>query len=307
MNVIVKHTEMLLTKHDCVIVPGLGGFITHKESAKLIGHRLFPPTTTITFNALLTHSDGLLAEAIMQHDHVDYNSALSVIAQDVTSLKQTLATEGTITLGRIGKLMQHGNGTLQFIPSTADFLPANMGLRPIYLSPLSEEKRPTAITIPLPQQGSQVWRYAAAVIVLGIITLFAPQVSDVEYNKAAFNFNIPSVMDASADVITIIDTPTLPEVEDVTSKVAANPIVEEVTKTPLRYHLIIASMPSYEAALEYCAEKGSESEPLRIISANGKHRIASHSFASNTEAFAHLDSVRSSGSNRKAWVLKATL
>ena len=132
MKEIVKHIEVLLTKHDWVIVPGLGGFITRKESAKLIGHRLFPPTTTISFNSLLTHSDGLLAEALMQNEHVYYKSAVQIIERAVASLHHDLNTHGSIELGRMGSLFQNEQHVSHFAPSTAEFLPDTLGCRRVY-------------------------------------------------------------------------------------------------------------------------------------------------------------------------------
>ena len=308
MKQLVKHIELLLTRHDCVIVPGLGGFITHKESAKLIGHRLFPPTTTISFNSLLTHSDGLLAESIMQCERVDYKTALQTISHCVSLLHEELNKQGWIELGKIGRLSQNEQRTLFFAPSIAEFLPDNYGLRPVYLTPLVNEEKVTAITIPLPQHGSQVWRYAAAIVLLGVLTLFAPKNSVEEYHKASLNFTLPTSFEKAVETIVEVPAPeVLSEMIPDTTPQAVAPSTPIAKAAPLRYHLIIASMPSYEAAIEYCNEKSTAAEPLTIISAEGKHRIASKSFTNNTDAFAYLDSVRSNNETKKAWILKATL
>ena len=45
MNRIISHIENLLLSHDCVIVPGIGGFITHFEEAFFSedGREIYPP------------------------------------------------------------------------------------------------------------------------------------------------------------------------------------------------------------------------------------------------------------------------
>ena len=43
MNELYKHIEVLLLENDCVIVPGLGGFIAHYRSAVQKGDGRFQP------------------------------------------------------------------------------------------------------------------------------------------------------------------------------------------------------------------------------------------------------------------------
>ena len=42
----------LLYRHDCVIIPGLGGIITNYRSAQIhpVSHKLQPPSKSIRFN-----------------------------------------------------------------------------------------------------------------------------------------------------------------------------------------------------------------------------------------------------------------
>ena len=56
-----KHIEVLLLENDCVIVPGLGGFIAHKRQAaySIQKGEFMPPLRTIGFNPQLIMNDGL--------------------------------------------------------------------------------------------------------------------------------------------------------------------------------------------------------------------------------------------------------
>ena len=49
---LVKHIEILLLENDCVIVPGLGGFIAHNRPAQYCTetNEFCPPLRTIGFN-----------------------------------------------------------------------------------------------------------------------------------------------------------------------------------------------------------------------------------------------------------------
>ena len=59
---LARHIELLLLEHDCVIVPGLGGFIANHTEARYTGdeeHLFLPPYRTIGFNQQLQVNDGL--------------------------------------------------------------------------------------------------------------------------------------------------------------------------------------------------------------------------------------------------------
>ena len=50
---LVRHIEYLLTEHDCVLVPGLGGFVLQYVPARFSEGRksIQPPGKQITFNS----------------------------------------------------------------------------------------------------------------------------------------------------------------------------------------------------------------------------------------------------------------
>ena len=64
---LAKHIEVLLLENDCVIVPGLGGFIAHYRSSiyNKEMREFYPPVRTIGFNPKLVMNDGLLVQSYM--------------------------------------------------------------------------------------------------------------------------------------------------------------------------------------------------------------------------------------------------
>ena len=56
----------LLSAHDCVIIPGLGGFIGNYSPARIdpVHHAFQPPFKKLLFNINLKQNDGLLANAV---------------------------------------------------------------------------------------------------------------------------------------------------------------------------------------------------------------------------------------------------
>ena len=101
-----RHIESLMLKHDCVIVPNLGGFVTQYVPARRVDdEQLFlPPCRSVGFNPQLNLNDGLLVQSYMQAYDTNYPEALKLIDDAVVQLKQQLQEEGEYELSGIGKL-----------------------------------------------------------------------------------------------------------------------------------------------------------------------------------------------------------
>ena len=62
-----NHISELLYRHQCVVVPGFGAFLTEETSAKIDQNNnvFYAPKKLISFNANLRNNDGLLANKII--------------------------------------------------------------------------------------------------------------------------------------------------------------------------------------------------------------------------------------------------
>ena len=78
---LARHIEWLLGENDCVIVPGLGGFIAHYTPARRIEaeNRFLPPTRIIAFNPRLKINDGVLVQSYMQVEGVSWGASVSCV------------------------------------------------------------------------------------------------------------------------------------------------------------------------------------------------------------------------------------
>lgn len=140
-----RHIENLMLKHDCVIVPGLGGFVTQYVSAQRVGsENLFlPPHRTVGFNQQLTLNDGLLVQSYMQAYETSYPETLKLIDNAVRQLKEELQREGSYELSGIGVLTLGVNGNYKFTPCESGVLSPDLyGLDSLSLPELTatEEK-----------------------------------------------------------------------------------------------------------------------------------------------------------------------
>ena len=129
---LVRHIELLLLEHDCVIVPGLGGFIANHADARYTGsdEQLFlPPYRTIGFNQQLQVNDGLLVQSYMNAYDTSYPAANLQIEKDLEKMMYELEMKGEYELENLGTLKKGLNQNITFIAQeTGALTPSLYGL-----------------------------------------------------------------------------------------------------------------------------------------------------------------------------------
>ena len=119
-----RHIEILLLNNDCVIVPNLGGFMTHHIDARYDegDYTFLPPLRTLGFNPQLKINDSLLAQSYVEAYDISYPEALQRIEDEVNELRMHLQNEGTYELNDIGTLSLNEDGKYMFTPCEAGIL-----------------------------------------------------------------------------------------------------------------------------------------------------------------------------------------
>lgn len=157
MKKLAKHIEVLLLENNCVIVPGLGGFIAHYQPAHFDETRneWVPPMRTFGFNPQLVINDGVLAQSYMQACNTDFPDATRMIEKAVAELKEQLYAESVVALNGVGKLYYTIDNRYGFEPEVSS-TPALYGLESVKLSPLpSLVEQPIAKVRTLPKATQQ--------------------------------------------------------------------------------------------------------------------------------------------------------
>lgn len=121
---IERHIEILLLDNDCVIVPGLGGFMTHHVDARYDerDNMFLPPMRTLGFNPQLKMNDSLLAQSYIEAYDMSYPEAIKRIEDETMEIKQNLENKGEYELNDIGTLMLNDNGNIEFNPCESGIL-----------------------------------------------------------------------------------------------------------------------------------------------------------------------------------------
>lgn len=255
-----RHIEILLLNNDCVIVPDLGGFMTHHCEAHFDDEDclFLPPLRTLGFNPQLKMNDSLLAQSYIEAYDISYPEAIRRIEAEVAELKQHLNTEGYYEMNDLGMLSVNEEGKLEFEPCEAGILtPALYGLSSFEMTPLHEAK-PTAklsdsnkvieersaddvaeeteIEEALIIRMSWVRNAVAVAAALVAFFMVAPHVDNSEQTKVSMSqMNLPIIIkDTSVNFTTKLDTQSIKEdlsKEDTTAINSTNvaPAEEELT------------------------------------------------------------------------------
>jgi hypothetical protein len=145
-----RHIEILLLSNDCVIVPGLGGFVAHHVDARYDEQdgMFVPPIRTLGFNPQLKMNDSLLVQSYIEAYDISYPEAFRRIEDEVSELASHLETEGYYELNDIGVLRLNEEGKMEFQPCEAGILtPEYYGLSVFEMDLLSKK---TAAVVDMP-------------------------------------------------------------------------------------------------------------------------------------------------------------
>lgn len=110
------HIEVLLLDHDCVIVPGFGGFVAHNTPAQWDEEEsiFLPPSRTIGFNSQLTINDGLLAQSYMRVYDTNFPDANRILENQILALTETLHEEGKVEIPNVGYIAYSAEDSYSF-------------------------------------------------------------------------------------------------------------------------------------------------------------------------------------------------
>ena len=111
---LAQHIGTLLLDNDCVIVPGLGGFVAHYIPARVEDNLFIPPARVVGFNSLLKMNDGMLAQSYMSVFNTSFADATRMIEKEVEKVFAALHEEGRVELPDVGELRYSIHDTYEF-------------------------------------------------------------------------------------------------------------------------------------------------------------------------------------------------
>ncbi len=142
MDIEKRILELLYFK-DCVIIPGLGGFVSQYVSAKVREETqtFIPPTKEIGFNRELVYDDGILSNYLAECESISISAARILIDEFVDLLKKKLALGEAMNLTSIGSFSYARTGELVFAVSREmNFLTDSFGFSSFHFTRTKSEK-----------------------------------------------------------------------------------------------------------------------------------------------------------------------
>jgi nucleoid DNA-binding protein len=304
----------LLFGHDCVIVPGFGGFIGNYTPARIdkTTNTFYPPVKQISFNRNLNHNDGLLIGRISESVKLNYGDARSMVEEFVDDLRRRLSHGEKVIFESIGSFVNNQEGNVQFEPDReANYHLNSFGLTQIQVEPLEgydarkrilkyNDKEPvkqTSVRKILRRAAIIIPLLAALVAVPLTTNIFKSKVQTTNLNPLAtveFDNNKEAVDKSKKSDNILIAGHTAP-VENAPSVVVAVTPKEEksaVKGSEDTYCLITGSFKSQENAV-YLMKKlaGEGYKPELINGPNGFHRVSAMRCSGLDEAVKTVDSV----------------
>lgn len=334
-----RELHELLYDHDCVIVPGWGGFLAQYRPARLDAARqlVHPPSKEVGFNRHLLRNDGLLTDHLAQRDGIGFAAANALIDKEVSDWKQALDLHGRVEVPRIGIFYRDAQRNLQFDPDDrANFLKEAYGLRPVVAVPIARAT-PEPKVIPLPESASEVvaaavparrwnWAAAAAVALLlgsgAMFTYFAlnsdhglafgprpqptyqPGAELPAVQSKASVFSLPENT-FGVQKLPLTDNDSVSLTVDMGAAPADTTAVAIPTKSTLRmrYHVVGGCFAQPENAQRLLKELRDKGYPATQLDRYGDlHPVAYGSYADRQEAVEALASIRQEGAGQ-AWLL----
>ena len=133
VNLIDSISELLF-KHNCVIIPDFGGFISNYKPSEFeeSKHIINPSSKKVAFNQSLIENDGLLVSYWSQQKQVSYSDALVEVLTFSDFLKDKINTNKSFDFKNIGTFYLNTEGRIIFVPYQGlNFLESSFGLYPV--------------------------------------------------------------------------------------------------------------------------------------------------------------------------------
>jgi hypothetical protein len=332
---IVKYIPELIYRHDCVIIPGFGGFIGNYSPSRInpVYHTFYPPYKSLLFNIHLKQNDGLLASCISQAEQIPYEHAMEEIRRMLFDWHRALENGQELIIEKVGKIVKESDGILQFEQDlSVNYLPDAFGLttlvspairrpgmqdrlgkkldRYVYASPGKSRKL------------TRTLRWAAILAFpLGLAIYFSitnmDQIRSFNQNYTGFLFSGSNttpdkkvashwiVLPAEKKIIPAPKTVTVKQ-ESVQEKQNVKPEVTENTKPAVKnpFAIIVGAFRFRNNADNLVSKLKQEGYDAGIFdtTTTGLFRVCLGSFANRDEALAQLAVVRANNYS-SAWLL----
>jgi len=296
----------LLYRHECVIVPGFGGFVTNTKSAIISPYSktFYPPHKLVTFNSHLKNNDGLLVNYISAVDQVPYDHALNFIKFEIGQWLDILENTD-LELKNIGRFSLDENNTLIFEPQTdVNYLTTSYGLSSFVNPEITRESDKNEVVqlqtekpeIHLRKRESDNFLKYAAIFVIGLslLSLAANSIYQKHQKQELLNLAQEHQIKTQAKIeqATFIVSDILPSIE------------MNVSLDKMPFHVVAGAFRYPENAQRLVNKLKENGYNARILGINkwGLTQVCYESYTDRNKAINNLIRIRET-ETEEAWLL----
>ena len=298
----------LLFSHDCVIVPGFGGFVGNYSPARIdrSTDTFYPPVKQISFNRNLNHNDGLLVGRISSSSRMNYGDARNLVDEFVSEIRRKLEKGEKVVFDNIGSFINNHEGNVQFEPDkNVNYHLDAYGLESFQCLPLEGydvRKRIIRSAEKDPVRKASIrkilWRAAIIVPLLSLMVgvslkteIFKAKIETTTMNPlvtAEFENNRKAVDEGIS-----IEKPKIEEkAKPITDETTAPELIVPVAADIYTYYIITGSFKSEENAVSQVNILKEEGFVPEIVTAgNGFYRVCAITCKDQNTALTKKDSI----------------
>jgi nucleoid DNA-binding protein len=333
MESIDVYISELLFEHDCVILPGFGGFLTNYSGARIhpVRHSFHPPARTVVFNAGLQTNDGLLISYVAKRRNISYQESFELIKAYTAQCMAGLRSGQAIRFMYTGSFRMGRENNLVFEPEAgSNFLPDAFGLSSFVSPAISRESirqrlekqlstRPAAADTQKERKLLPALRWVAAISIpiaaAFMLYYFNPTVLD-DFGRSYSGMMPPLRFEGGAPAREAGEVDTLaefmnfkvipPKAEMAVAPAESHSALPAAPPPPAlkKYQIVVGAFSTEENALNYVDELRARDFDAAIIgnSSNGLTRVSIAGLDTRSEALSLLAAIRRE-ENPAAWLL----
>ena len=306
---IEHYISNLLYLHDCVIIPGFGGFVGNKKSAYIhpVSGIISPPSKALLFNKNLTQNDGLLATHIAKEEGLDLSKITNLIEEFVQKTQKELENRSAFKLQKVGTFTKGKEGNISFLQDkNHNYNLASFGMQANHKAKkvehtISQDKEVIVKTIKQKDLGKTLRRAAAVLIpLIGLSLIGITQEENINgiYSQMA---NLNPFTNSKTEIvketpIKEIEVPIVEIIETEKAEIVIPIITEQHT-----YYIIAGAFAEKQNADKLLYKLKKWNYKPSIVKEGNLMRVSYNSFSKKEEAIIALAEIRKD--HKSAWLL----
>jgi nucleoid DNA-binding protein len=304
-----KYIKELLILHDCVILPGLGGFVANYRSAEIneMLKIISPPSKSILFNRNIYYNDGLLIGHICVKTGMGYKDVEIQVQGYIEKILKTTGSGTKFTIDELGFFFNDKEKKLQFQAEPGmNFLIESYSLHDVHFRELfSQAEKPVKSQSYFSQEDRSVRRRKTVRVLVytGIAASLLAAVILIPVRTGFLNYSDLRLFRSKGD----LSTDKLPEKEiTITETIQkAAPATYKIEIKPAEFHIIAGSFREFGNARMLMKKLEDQGLNVHILSSGSEYfRVSAGSYPNQEDASLALSAIRELPGMDSAWLLK---